>query len=72
MQAFDAVFTRGAAKDRQRREARITPLAIGDFHHHRFFQFVYAEYAVIKGLRVPFDQIEIFRTFFKPFQLFSD
>ena len=69
MQGFNAVFTCRAAKQRQRREARITPLAIGNLHHHRFFQLVDAEYAVVKGLRIAFDQIEIFRAIFQPLKL---
>ena len=69
VQAFNTVFTRGAAKQRQFREARIAPLAIGDFHHHRFFQLVDAEYAVIKRLRIPFDEVEIFRAVFQPCKL---
>ena len=69
MQAFNAAFTRGAAKQRQFREARIAPLAIGDFHHHRFFQLVNAEYAVIKRLRISFDEVEIFRAVFQPCKL---
>ncbi len=72
MQAFDAAFTCGAAKQRQRRKARITPLAIGNFHHHGLFQFVDAKDAVIERLRIPFDQIEIFRAIFQAFKLVSD
>ena len=72
MQGFNAVFTRGAAKQRQRREARITPLAVGNLHHHRFFQLVHAEYAIVKGLRIAFDQIEIFRTILQPFKLLGN
>ncbi len=72
VQTFNAAFTRGTAKQRQRREARITPLAVGDFHYHRFFQLVDAKDAVIERLRIPFDQIEIFRAIFQPFKLVSN
>ncbi|MPM76409.1 hypothetical protein SDC9_123407 [bioreactor metagenome] len=48
MQRFDTVFSRRTAKQRYGREARVAPLAIGNLHHHRFFQFVDAEDAVIK------------------------
>ena len=69
VQRFDAVFTGGAAKQRQRRETRIAPLAVGNLHHHRFFQLIDAEYAVIEGLRIAFDQIQVFRAIFQPFEL---
>ena len=72
MQTLNAAFTRGAAKPRQRREARVAPLAIGHLNDNRFFQLIDAEYAVIEGLRIALDQIEIFRTIFQPFQLFGD
>ncbi len=65
VQAFDAAFARGAAKQRQFREAGVAPLTVGDFDHHRFFQLVDAEYAVIERLRIPFDQVEIFRAIFQ-------
>ena len=65
VQALDAAFARGAAKQRQLREAGVTPLTVGNFHHHRFFQLVDAEHAVIERLRIPFDQVEIFRAIFQ-------
>ena len=69
MEALNTAFTRGTAKQRQFREAGVTPLAVSDFHHHRFFQLVNAKHAVIERLRIPFDQIEIFRAIFQPGEL---
>src|SRR5690606_17605287 len=48
VQALNTTFTRGAAKQRKFREARVTPLTVSDFHHYRFFQLVNAEHAVIE------------------------
>ena len=72
VQALNAAFARGAAKQRHRREARITPLAVGGLHHYRFFQLVDVEHAVIEGLRIPFNEVEIFRAIFQPFQILGD
>ncbi|MNS88005.1 hypothetical protein D3C72_1219630 [compost metagenome] len=69
MQTFNTVFACGTTKQRQRWETGIAPLTIGDFHHHRFFKLIHAEDAVIKGLRIAFDQVEIFRTLFQAFKL---
>ncbi len=72
MQGFDTAFARGTTKNRHRREAGITPLTLGGFYYYRFFQLINAENAVIKRLRIPFDEIEIFRTIRQSFKLFGD
>ena len=72
MQGFDTAFTRCTTKNRHLREAGITPLTLGGFHHHRIFQFINAEDAIIKRLRIPFDEIEIFRAIRQPFKLFGN
>lgn len=64
-------FSRAARKNRQRRKTRITPLTVGNFHDHRLFQLVNAEYAVIKRLRIAFDQVQIFRAVGQTFKLFG-
>ena len=72
MQGFDTAFARSTTKNRHRREAGITPLTLGGFHHHRFFKFIDAENAVIKRLRIPFDEIEVFRAIRQPIKLLSN
>ncbi|MOA32765.1 hypothetical protein D3C78_1540090 [compost metagenome] len=68
MQYFQAILTCGTAKQRHSRVTRVTPLAFGSFNQHRAVLFFDGEYAVIERLRIPLDQIEIFRTVFQPFQ----
>ncbi|CNU78096.1 Uncharacterised protein [Salmonella enterica subsp. enterica serovar Bovismorbificans] len=71
METFNTVLARRTAKNRQRRKTRITPLTVGNFHDHRLFQLVNAEYAVIKRLRIAFDQVQIFRAVGQTFKLFG-
>ena len=72
MQGFNAALPRGTTKNWYCREAGITPLTFSGFHHHRFFQLIHAEDAVIERLRIPFDEIEIFRAICQSFELPGD
>ncbi len=72
MQQLQLILTRGTTKQRHFWKTRIAPLPLGDFHHDGFFQLFNAKYAVIKRLRIAFDQVEIFGTIFQSRQLLAD